>query len=75
MTSAKPWTTRSKGPMPGSGRITPKRFGEPERIVEAIATHHDDGRNNNLLGVLVQVADTLSAARPGARRGDAGDLT
>jgi len=45
-----------------------KRFGEPERIVEAIATHHDDGRNNNLLGVLVQVADTLSAARPGARR-------
>jgi ribonuclease Y len=45
-----------------------KRFGEHERIVEAIATHHDDGRNNNLLGVLVQVADTLSAARPGARR-------
>jgi len=45
-----------------------KRFGEPERIIEAIATHHDDGRNNNLLGVLVQVADTLSAARPGARR-------
>jgi ribonuclease Y len=45
-----------------------KRFGELERIVEAIATHHDDGRNNNLLGVLVQVADTLSAARPGARR-------
>jgi ribonuclease Y len=45
-----------------------KRFGEHERIIEAIATHHDDGRNNNLLGVLVQVADTLSAARPGARR-------
>ncbi|HTZ41175.1 MAG TPA: ribonuclease Y [Syntrophales bacterium] len=45
-----------------------KRFGEVERIVEAISTHHDDGRNNNLLGVLVQVADTLSAARPGARR-------
>ena len=45
-----------------------KRFGEHERIVEAIATHHDDGRNNNILGVLVQVADTLSAARPGARR-------
>ena len=45
-----------------------KRFGETDRIVQAIATHHDDGRNNNLLGVLVQVADTLSAARPGARR-------
>ena len=45
-----------------------KRFGEHPRIVQAIATHHDDGRNNTLLGVLVQAADTLSAARPGARR-------
>jgi ribonuclease Y len=45
-----------------------KRFGETPRIVQAIATHHDDGRNNTLLGVLVQAADTLSAARPGARR-------
>ncbi|NLN38204.1 MAG: ribonuclease Y [Smithella sp.] len=45
-----------------------RRFGENQRIVQAIATHHDDGRNNTLLGVLVQAADTLSAARPGARR-------
>lgn len=45
-----------------------KKFGESPRIVQAIATHHDDGRNNTLLGVLVQAADTLSAARPGARR-------
>ena len=45
-----------------------KRLGESPRIVQAIATHHDDGRNNTLLGVLVQAADTLSAARPGARR-------
>jgi ribonuclease Y len=45
-----------------------KRFGESDRIVQAIATHHDDGRTNTLLGVLVQTADTLSAARPGARR-------
>jgi ribonuclease Y len=45
-----------------------KRFGESPRIVQAIATHHDDGRSNTLLGVLVQAADTLSAARPGARR-------
>jgi len=45
-----------------------KRFGEPDKIVQAIATHHDDGRTNTLLGVLVQTADTLSAARPGARR-------
>ncbi len=45
-----------------------RRFGENQRIVQAIATHHDDGRSNTLLGVLVQAADTLSAARPGARR-------
>ena len=45
-----------------------KRYGEPPKIVQAIATHHDDGRTNTLLGVLVQAADTLSAARPGARR-------
>jgi len=45
-----------------------KRFGESPRIVQAIATHHDDGRTNTLLGVLVQAADSLSAARPGARR-------
>lgn len=45
-----------------------KRFGESARIVQAIATHHDDGRTNTLLGVLIQAADSLSAARPGARR-------
>ncbi len=50
------------------GATYAKRFGEPEKIVQAIATHHDDGRTNTLLGVLVQTADTLSAARPGARR-------
>ena len=45
-----------------------RRFGEAPHIVQAIATHHDDGRTNTMLGVLVQAADTLSAARPGARR-------
>jgi len=45
-----------------------KKYGESDRIVQAIATHHDDGRTNSLLGVLIQAADTLSAARPGARK-------
>lgn len=45
-----------------------RRFGESKNIVQAIASHHEDGRNNTILGVLVQAADTLSAARPGARR-------
>ncbi|MDZ4164256.1 MAG: ribonuclease Y [Smithellaceae bacterium] len=45
-----------------------RRFGESSQIVQAIASHHEDGRNNSILAVLVQAADTLSAARPGARR-------
>jgi len=45
-----------------------RKFGESERIVQAIAQHHDDGHNNTVLGVIIQAADTLSAARPGARR-------
>ena len=45
-----------------------KRFGESPDIVQAIAHHHDDGRTNTMLGVLVQAADSLSASRPGARR-------
>ncbi len=57
-----------EGPHAIIGADFAKRFGETPRIVQAIATHHDDSRNNSLLGVLVQAADTLSAARPGARR-------
>jgi len=45
-----------------------KRFGESPRIVQAIAAHHDDPMTNTALGVLIQAADSLSAARPGARR-------
>jgi ribonuclease Y len=57
-----------EGTHAGIGADYAKRFGESAGIVQAIATHHDDGRTNTLLGVLVQAADTLSAARPGARR-------
>ena len=57
-----------EGPHAEIGATYAKRYGETERIIQAIATHHDDGRSNTLLGVLVQAADTLSAARPGARR-------
>lgn len=57
-----------EGPHAVIGADFARRFGESPRIVQAIATHHDDGRTNTLLGVLVQAADTLSAARPGARR-------
>lgn len=45
-----------------------KRFGEAPLIVNAIAAHHGDEPPTSPLAVLVQAADTLSAARPGARR-------
>ncbi len=45
-----------------------RKYNEPEDIVHAIAAHHDDVRMESVLDVLVQSADALSAARPGARR-------
>ncbi|HSH69779.1 MAG TPA: ribonuclease Y [Deferrisomatales bacterium] len=45
-----------------------RKHNEPEDIVHAIAAHHDDVRMESVLDVLVQSADALSAARPGARR-------
>lgn len=44
-----------------------RKYGEHPRIVAAIATHHDDNPES-IFGILVQAADALSAARPGARR-------
>ncbi len=44
-----------------------KKYGESPKIVAAIAQHHNDNPET-ILGVLIQAADTLSAARPGARR-------
>ncbi len=44
-----------------------KKYHEDETILNAIASHHGDAEQTNIISVLVQVADTLSAARPGAR--------
>ncbi|MFQ6082492.1 MAG: ribonuclease Y [Candidatus Aminicenantia bacterium] len=45
-----------------------KKYGECEEVVQAIASHHRDVDFPSVEAVLVQAADTLSAARPGARR-------
>ncbi len=45
-----------------------KKYGESEAVCQAIASHHRDIDFPSIEAVLVQAADTLSAARPGARR-------
>ena len=45
-----------------------RRFGEPREVIDAIYNHHDLERAETLYPVLVNAADAISAARPGARR-------
>src|SRR6202453_3287306 len=45
-----------------------KKYGETQDIVHAIRAHHEDEKPNTILAQIVQAADALSGARPGARR-------
>lgn len=45
-----------------------RKMGEDPRIVNAIAAHHNDCEAQTIEAVIVQIADAISAARPGARR-------
>jgi len=45
-----------------------RRFNEPAVIVNSVAAHHEEVPPETLFAVLIQAADALSAARPGARR-------
>ncbi len=57
--------------VPGShaiiGADLAKKYGEIPEIVNAIASHHDEVEKETIYAVLVQAADALSGARPGAR--------
>jgi ribonucrease Y len=45
-----------------------KRLNEDPRVINCIAAHHGDVPHNCIESVIVQVADAISASRPGARR-------
>ena len=57
-----------EGPHAVIGSKLAKKFGESPQVVNAIAAHHEDVSPNSVYDVLVQAADGLSGARPGARK-------
>jgi len=57
-----------EGPHSLIGADLAKRYGESAQVIHAIAAHHEEIPPESILAVLVQAADTLSGARPGARQ-------
>ncbi len=57
-----------EGPHALIGADLCKKYGEPGRVIHAIAAHHEDESPRDVLPILVQASDALSGARPGARR-------
>ncbi len=57
-----------EGPHAITGGDILKRYGEKDMIVHAVQSHHDEIKQETVLDAIVQIADVLSATRPGARR-------
>jgi ribonucrease Y len=57
-----------EGPHALIGAELAKKYNEAPQVIHAIAAHHEEMPPESVLAVLVQAADTLSGARPGARQ-------
>ena len=57
-----------EGPHAVIGSKLAKKFGESSGVVHAIGAHHEDIPPSSVYALLVQAADGLSGARPGARK-------
>jgi len=57
-----------EGSHPEIGAELLRKYGEREEVIDAALSHHKDLDVNSPYTVITQIADTLSATRPGARR-------
>ncbi|HRI56517.1 MAG: ribonuclease Y [Anaerolinea sp.] len=61
-------THEVEGPHALVGADIARRYGVPPKVVNIIAAHHHDVEPETLEAILVEAADAVSGARPGARR-------
>jgi ribonuclease Y len=57
-----------EGPHALIGADLARRYGVSEEIVNCIASHHHEEEQQSLEAIIIEVADAISGARPGARR-------
>jgi ribonuclease Y len=60
--------TESDGNHAELGAELARQLGEDDRVINSILSHHNDVEPNCVESVIVQIADAISASRPGARR-------